>query len=366
VTRKNSLQLLIALGAVALLVPFRANAAVVSICDQGDTSLNVATAAHSKSMLWGDSYHLSGWYTVEPGKCAVVYSAEDPQDLYFGFTFQGSDQSLRKYVSAPTGGQDNPFKAISENFCVAVGQVFDYSTKAKGVTGGCQPGFQPLEFSLYVALSSDDYGRLEYGLFPHKDDLESDLIGTRAGTTARLIFGDAVQFAGAQWTYANGTALPHNLISEKTGLPPLLPRTQYSPNSEPVAHFYKLIKDVMNSFQQCRDTGRGMNMVSSRFDMDAHGIVNFTSFDSMGTEPPFGGAIANLDLNDPLINDHDPGCLLVTLQCKDGAQCVRQGNDAMKYLQFWMNTRDQSNSIIEALKGMVAFYPDGQGEVNTK
>jgi hypothetical protein len=109
-----------------------------------------------------------------------------------------------------------------------------------------------------------------------------------------------------------------------------------------------------------------MNMVSSRFDMDAHGIVNFTSFDSMGTEPPFGGAIANLDLNDPLINDHDPGCLLVTLQCKDGAQCVRQGNDAMKYLQFWMNTRDQSNSIIEALKGMVAFYPDGQGEVSTK
>jgi hypothetical protein len=328
--------------------------------------LNVATAAHSKSMLWGDSYHLSGWYTVEPGKCAVVYSAEDPQDLYFGFTFQGSDQSLRKYVSAPTGGQDNPFKAISENFCVAVGQVFDYSTKAKGVTGGCQAGFQPLEFSLYVALSSDDYGRLEYGLFPHKDDLESDLIGTRTGTTARLIFGDAVQFAGAQWTYANGTALPHNLISDKTGLPPLLPKKQYSPNSQPVAQLFKQIKDVTNSFQQCRDTGGGMTMVSSRFNMDEHGIVSFTTVDSMGPEPQFGGAIANLDLSAPLINDHDPGCLLVTLQCKDGARCVRQGNDAMSYLNFWMNTRDQTNSIIEALKGMAAFYPDGQGEVNTK
>ncbi|MGI0134747.1 MAG: hypothetical protein ACREBW_07315, partial [Candidatus Micrarchaeaceae archaeon] len=43
--------LLCALGTVALFIPFRANASVVSICNQGDTSLNVTTAVYTKS-LW--------------------------------------------------------------------------------------------------------------------------------------------------------------------------------------------------------------------------------------------------------------------------------------------------------------------------
>jgi hypothetical protein len=38
----------------------------------------------------------------------------------------------------------------------------------------------------------------------------------------------------------------------------------------------------------------------------------------------------------------------------------------MKYLQFWMNTREQTNSIIEALKGIAVFYPDGQGEIRKR
>ncbi|HEX3842899.1 MAG TPA: hypothetical protein VHV80_00945 [Steroidobacteraceae bacterium] len=358
--------LLFVLGAVALFTPFRVNASVVSICNQGDASLNATTAVYSKSIWLGDSYHVTGWYAIEPGKCAVVYSAEDPEDVYFGFTFLGSDQSLRKYVSTPSGGQDNLFKAISENFCVAVGQVFDYKTKTKGVAGGCQAGFQPLEFSLYAGLDSDDYGRVGYTLFPHKDERESDVIGTRPGTTARLIFGDPVQFDGSQWTYANGTALPHNLVNQKTGLPPLLPKEQYSPSQEPVAQFFKQIKHVMNSFQQCRDTGRGINLVSSQFDMDDHGIADFTSSDSMGTNPSYGAAIANVDLNNPHINDHDPGCLLVSFDCKTGGQCVRQGNDAMAWLSFWVNTREQANTIIEALKGIAVFYPDGQGEMHSK
>lgn len=356
---------LLVLAAVVLLIPSRADASVVSICDQGDVSLNVATAVYSKSVWLGDSYHVSGWYTVEPGKCEVVYSAEDPDNVYFGFTFLGSDQNLRKYISTPSGGQDNLFKAISENFCVAIGQVFDYNTKTKGVAGGCQAGFQPLEFSLYAGLDSDDYGRVEYALFPHKDDRDSAVIGTRAGTTARLIFGDAVQSDGSQWTYANGTALPRSLIDEKTGLPPLLPKPQYSPGTEPVAKYFRQINDVMNSFRQCRDTGRGINMVSSRFDMNDYGIVSFTSADSMGPNPSFGAAIANLDLDNPHIDDHDPSCLLVSFDCKSGMQCVRQGNDAMSWLSFWVNAREQANTIIEALKGISAFYPDGQGEMQS-
>ncbi len=358
--------LLLVLGAVAPFISFRANASVVSICNQGDASLNVATAVYSKSIWLGDSYDVTGWYAIEPDKCAVVYSAEDPQDVYFGFSFLGSDQNLRKYVSTPSGGQDNLFKAISENFCVAIGQVFDYKTKTKGVAGGCQAGFQPLEFSLYAGLDSDNYGRVEYTLFPRRDDRESDVVGTRAGTTARLIFGDPVQFDGSRWTYANGAALPHNLVSEKTGLPPLLPKAQYSPSNEPVAKYFEQIKDVMNSFQLCRDTGAGMNRVSSRFDMDDHGIVSFTSSDSMGANPSYGVAIANLDLNNPHIDDHDPGCLLVGFDCKNGMQCVRQGNDAMVWLSFWVNTREQANAIIEALKEIAVFYPDGQGEIDNK
>lgn len=74
--------------------------------------------------------------------------------------------------------------------------------------------------------------------------------------------------------------------------------------------------------------------------MDDHGIVDFTSSDSMETNPPYAGAIANLDIDNPHIDDHDPGCLLVSFDCKNGAQCVRQG--------------------------IAAFYPDGQGEIHNR
>ena len=77
-----------------------------------------------------------------------------------------------------------------------------------------------------------------------------------------MIFGDVVQFDNGRWTYTNGAALTRNLISEKTGLPPLLPKKQYSPDSEPVAQLVKQIKGVMGSFQTCRDTGRGMSLLS--------------------------------------------------------------------------------------------------------
>jgi Protein of unknown function (DUF1036) len=358
--------LLFVLGAAALFTPFRANASVVSICNQGDTSLNVTIAVYTKSILWGDSYHVTGWYAVEPAKCATVYSAEDPESVYLGFTYLGSDQSVRKYVSEPSGGQDNPFKAVSENFCVAVGRVFDYRTKVKGTAAGCQAAFQPLEFSLYVALDSDNYGRLEYTLFPHREDLEEDVVGTRAGTTARLIFGDVVQFDGTQWTYTNGTALPHNLISQKTNLPPLLPKAQFATDKAPVAQYLKQIKDVTNAFQQCRDSGRGAEMMSSRFDLDDHGIAAFASSDNMGANPPYGAAVANLDLDNPHIDDHDPGCLFVGFDCKNGMQCVRQGNDAQTSLSFWVNSRDQANAIVAALKAIAAFYPDGQGEISNR
>jgi hypothetical protein len=357
--------LLFALGAVALFIPFRANASVVSICNQGDASLNVTTAVYSKSMWLGDSYHVTGWYAIEPGNCAVVYSAEDPQDVYFGFTFQGSDQNLRKYVSTPSGGQDNLFKAISENFCVAIGQVFDYNTKTKGVVGGCQAGFQPLEFSLYAGLDSDNYGRVGYTLFPHKDDRESDVIGTHAGTTARLIFGDAVQFDGSRWTYANGTPLPDTLIISKTGLPPLLPKQQYSPRREPVATYLKQIKDTMNSFHECTAT-LGARILSTGFDMDDYGIVNASSTETLmqaSLALAYGAAIANLDLENAKFTDED-GCVLVDLACKNGGQCIRNGDDATVWFAFYVNTREQANTIIEALKAIAVFYPDGQGEIH--
>jgi hypothetical protein len=91
----------------------------------------------------------------------------------------------------------------------------------------------------------------------------------------------------------------------------VLPKQQYSSSQEPVAEYLKQVKGGMNSFQQCRDTGAGIDRVSSQFDMDDYGIVSFTSSDSMGKNPSFGAAVANLDLSSSHINDHDPGCLLV-------------------------------------------------------
>lgn len=358
--------LLFVIAAAALFIPYRADASVVNICNKGDASLNVTTAVYSKSIWFGDSYHITGWYVVDPGKCTVVYSSEDPEDVYFGFTFLGSDQNLRKYVSEPRGG-DDLFKAVSQNFCVAIGQVFDYKTKTKGIGDGCQAGFLPLEFSLYAALDSDNYGRVDYSLFPDKDDRESDTIGTRAGTTARLIFGDAVQFDGSRWTYANGTALPDTLIIKKTGLPPLLPKQQYSPSKEPVAKYFKQIKDVMNSFHECKAT-LGARILSTRFDMDDYGIVNAMSTEILmqaTLTDAYGAAIANLDLENPQFTDQD-GCVLVDLGCKNGGQCIREGDDATVWFPFYTNTREQANAVIEALKGIAVFYPDGQGEIHTK
>jgi hypothetical protein len=373
-TRRGAMRvrvLLFVLGAVALSIPFRSSASVVSICNQGDASLNVTTAVYTKSVWLGDSYHVTGWYAVEPDKCAVVYSAEDPEDVYFGFTFLGSDQSLRKYISTPSGGQDNLFKAISENFCVAVGQVFDYRTKTKGVAGGCQAGFQPLEFSLYAGLDSDNYGRVEYALFPHKDDRESGVIGTRAGTTGRLIFGDAVQFDGSRWTYANGTPLPDTLIISKTGLPPLLPKQQFSTGQAPVAENIRKIKDVLAGFQSCKTTGLfGMQITSSTFDMDDYGVVvvaqSTTTVMSDGPHAATfadGAAIGNLDLDHPAIVEQGPDCLSVRLACSNGS-CVRDGDETDSSWAFYLNNSQQINIVLDALRAIAPYYPDGKGDIN--
>ena len=59
--------------------------------------------------------------------------------------------------------------------------------------------------------------------------------------------------------------------------------------------------------------------------------------------------VFNLDLDNPHIDDHDAGCLLVNFDCKSGMQCVRQGSDAMTWLS----------------KGISEFYPDGPGEMHS-
>ena len=35
-------------------------------------------------------------------------------------------------------------------------------------------------------------------------------------------------------------------------------------------------------------------------------------------------------------------------------------------LAFWVNSREQADAIIAALKGIAASYPDGQGEIDNR
>jgi len=80
-----------------------------------------------------------------------------------------------------------------------------------------------------------------------------------------------------------------------------------------------------------------------------------------------GAALANLDLTN--VHTFNNGeCVVVSLQCKDGAQCVRSttnsSDGADVVWAYIVNTTEQGNRILNALWAIAPFYPDGSGEIH--
>lgn len=193
-----------------------------------------------------------------------------------------------------------------------------------------------------------------------------------------MILGDAVQSKGDQWYLADGTAVPAKLIASKTGLPILEPKQQYSVLQAPVDGYIKEITDIVRDTHSCQVNIFHGTASDFALNIDGHGVALGLHFVSVPGFPRIiqvqGAALANLDLTNPRIfNDGD--CVVVSLQCKNGQQCVRSTsksdvsttdmNDGANVVwAFYVNATDQGNRVLNALRALAPFYPDGEGETH--
>ncbi|MGH8200928.1 MAG: hypothetical protein ACREVO_11290 [Steroidobacteraceae bacterium] len=256
--------LLCAVGVLGISVPARADTSV-EICSQGNTTLHVARVVYAQSLLFGDSYRATGWYTVEQNRCSTVYDSGNGETVYFGFAYLDEHDTLRTWVTQPERTSDASLRAADEKFC-APPTPFDYTVKTKEELRQCKLGFELLDFSMYLPPTDDT--QVSYTMHAWKGDTDSAKFGTRSSARARLIFGDEVTLYGSQWSYANGVKLPPELVDSKTGLPPLLPKQQFSTGQAPVAENIRKIEDVLAGFQSCKTRLFGTQITSSSFGMD--------------------------------------------------------------------------------------------------
>jgi hypothetical protein len=347
------------------IVPPRMNAAVAEICNNGNTSLDVARAIYDKSLLFGDSYHISGWYTVDAGKCETIYSETDPDPIYLGFAYRDTNNGLRILQANPQD-PDAVVQAVSQNFCVGVDVVFDYTTKTKDDDGSCRYGFNYglMEFTLYMGLNTS-VGRASYTLTPDQNNRSYPLIGGSASSGAHLLLGEPVHLAEGKWRGADGAPLSDSLIDSKN-LPPLEPRQQYSVSKAPVAGLIQQINSALSGFRTCTDNSYNTTtpVSKSHFTMNDHGVVT-SSFVWSTDKTDIGVAIGSLDLAGAAIADLG-SCWDLQVKCKGGAACM-QVNDGGEprargdQLEVYVNTRTQGVAILNALRGIAPSYPDTQG-----
>jgi len=201
--------------------------------------------------------------------------------------------------------------------------------------------------------------------------------------TGYLVFGDEVRRNGNQWRYADGTFLSESLLDDETGVPPLRAKQrQYSSQQGTVAANVREVKDVMSAFHACTlysDSTKSavFSSVSSvGFDLDDYGVVVSRSVESRATAAAIapmspsssafnlqrGASLANLSLADARMEEQ--GCVVLSIPCKKSSgsviTCARMGkNDAVGHLEFRINTEEQGNRILKALKAIAPFYPDG-------
>jgi hypothetical protein len=185
----------------------------------------------------------------------------------------------------------------------------------------------------------------------------------------RIILGTEVRLEQSGWRYADGTQVPDTLLDKATGAPPLRPKSQRSVTQAPVSPSVADIKSTLGAIKSCQlytSASRDnllWSVLSPAFEMDDAGVI--ASRYVLSTRPgqgyAQGAAIANLSLIAAQIQDRG-GCKIVSIPCKNG-QCVRFEDNANPSLSFFVETTEQANKILNALKALAPFYPDGAGEL---
>jgi hypothetical protein len=190
-----------------------------------------------------------------------------------------------------------------------------------------------------------------------------------AAPIGRVILGEDVRFEQGGWRYANGMQVPDSLLDKATGAPPLRPKTQRPVNQAPVSTSVAEIKTTLSPIKSCQlYTGPSKDnllwsVLSPAFEMDDRGVI--ASRYVLSTRPgqgyAQGAAIANLSLAGAQVQDRG-GCKVLSIPCKNG-QCVRFEDNANPSLSFFVETTEQANRILSALKVLAPLYPDGAGEL---
>jgi hypothetical protein len=185
----------------------------------------------------------------------------------------------------------------------------------------------------------------------------------------RVILGEDVRFEQGRWRYANGAQVPDSLLDKATGAPPLRPRTQRPVSQAPVSTSVAEIKGTLGTIKNCQlytsasKDNLLWSVLSPAFEMDDAGVI--VSRYALSTRPgqayAHGAAIANLSVVAAQIQDRG-GCRIISIPCKNG-QCVRFEDDANPSLSFFVETTEQANRILNALKALAPLYPDGAGEL---
>jgi hypothetical protein len=367
------LPLLLIIVAIAFFLAPRADAADVRICNHGDTALNTARAVYSQSFFFGNSYRVSGWYVVNPGKCEVVYSADDPENIYLGFTYLDSKGTLRIWEPDEDSG-DDVVKVVSDTFCAGVGIAYDYTTKTRGASStSCQDNYSSMEFTMYLALDSGNWGQLTYSFNPHKFSTGGPIF---SGPTAaaKMMFGGEVHLVGNTWKTPDGSKVAAALINSKN-LPPLGPKQQYSVAKAPVAGSIKQITDVLSTFHACHENEYGGDsmVLMQAFAMDDRGVITSVYYEETGPngEKSFEGvALRSIDVGNTAPIDRGD-CWELQIPCVGGVFCVQHGEDptpeygaAKDVWDLWVNTKAQATTVLNALKSMTPYYPDVTPEIH--
>jgi hypothetical protein len=159
------------------------------------------------------------------------------------------------------------------------------------------------------------------------------------------------------------------LLDRSTGVPPLRPKSQRPVTQVPVSTSVADIKRTVGAIKSCQlyTSASKDNLLwsvqSPAFEMDDSGVI--TSRYVLSTRPgqPYaqGAALANLSLLAAQVQDRG-GCKILSIPCKNG-QCVRFEENANPSLSVFVETTEQANTILNALKTLAPLYPDGAGEL---
>jgi hypothetical protein len=190
-----------------------------------------------------------------------------------------------------------------------------------------------------------------------------------AAPIGRLILGEDVRFEQRGWRYVNGAQVPDTLLDKATGAPPLRPKSQRPITQPPVSTSVADIKRTLGGIKSCplytnaSKDNLLWSVLSPSFELDDAGVI--ASRYVLSTRPgqgyAQGAALANLSLIAAQIQDRG-GCKILSIPCKNG-QCVRFEENANPSLSVFVETNEQANTILNALKTLAPLYPDGAGEL---